>query len=198
MINPDIVLASASPRRAELLSQIGVHFVVAPADIDESQRDGEVPADYVIRMAVEKAQAGLKQQEGDLPVLGADTAVVWNNQVFGKPRDRAHAAGMLLALSADSHDVLSAVALACGDKCAVLLSQTKVDFRAISDDERDKYWQTGEPLGKAGGYAIQGLGAVFVAQLKGSYSGVVGLPIAETEILLKQFSIPVWQMANIN
>ncbi len=198
MIGPDIVLASASPRRAELLTQIGVTFAVAPADIDESQRDGEGAVDYVTRMAVEKAQAGVMQHRGDLPVLGADTAVVWNNQVFGKPRDRAHAAEMLLALSADSHDVLSAVALAYGDKCAVLLSQTMVIIRAISEKECEQYWHTGEPLGKAGGYAIQGLGAVFVAQLKGSYSGVVGLPIAETEILLKQFAIPVWQMANIN
>ena len=190
MSDQNLILASASPRRAELLTQIGVTFVVAPADIDESQREAESPVDYVTRMAVEKAAAG---QQAGLPVLGADTVVVCDGQVFGKPADRADAQTMLLALAGKTHTVMSAVAIDNGTYRQVLLSKTKVTFRAISADECDRYWQTSEPLGKAGGYAIQGLGAVFVTHLEGSYTGVVGLPIAETETLLQQFAIPMWQ-----
>ena len=195
MSDSDLILASASPRRAALLAQIGVHFTVAPANIDESQRQGESAVDYVTRMAVEKAATGRIDQQQGVAVLGADTAVVCGQQVFGQPSDRSDARRMLLALSDKTHSVLSAVALDNGIKRSMLLSETRVTFRSISAQDCDNYWQTGEPLGKAGGYAIQGFGAIFVAHLEGSYSGVVGLPIAETEVLLKQFSIPLWQHA---
>lgn len=195
MSDSDLILASASPRRAELLTQIGVRFAVAPADIDESQREGESAADYVARMALEKAAAGRVGQELGISVLGADTTVVCDEQVFGQPVDYSDAERMLLALSNRTHRVLSAVAVDNGIHRDMLLSETRVTFREITVQECDNYWQTGEPLGKAGGYAIQGLGAIFVAQLEGSYSGVVGLPLAETEMLLKQFSIPLWQGA---
>lgn len=193
MSDQTLILASASPRRAELLTQIGVRFVVAPADIDESQREAESPVDYVTRMAVEKAAAGCIGQRLGLPALGADTAVVCDGQVFGKPTDRAHAQTMLLALAGKTHTVLSAVAVDNGTDRQILLSETRVTFRDISEDECFSYWQTGEPLDKAGGYAIQGLGAVFITHLEGSYTGVVGLPIAETETLLRRFAVPVWQ-----
>lgn len=195
MSDSDLILASASPRRAALLAQIGVHFTVAPANIDESQRQGESAVDYVTRMAVEKAATGRIDQQQGVAVLGADTAVVCGQQVFGQPSDRSDARRMLLALSDKTHSVLSAVAVDNGIKRSMLLSETRVTFRSISAQDCDNYWQTGEPLGKAGGYAIQGFGAIFVAHLEGSYSGVVGLPIAETEVLLKQFSIPLWQHA---
>lgn len=195
MSDSDLILASASPRRAALLAQIGVHFTVAPANIDESQRHGESAVDYVTRMAVEKAATGRIDQQQGVAVLGADTAVVCGQQVFGQPSDRSDARRMLLALSDKTHSVLSAVAVDNGIKRSMLLSETRVTFRSISAQDCDNYWQTGEPLGKAGGYAIQGFGAIFVAHLEGSYSGVVGLPIAETEVLLKQFAIPLWQDA---
>ncbi len=193
MSQPDIILASASPRRAELLAQIGVRFAVSPADIDESQRSGESAVDYVVRMAVEKANAGHSQHNGSLPLMGADTAVVCGQQVFGKPGSRDNALFMLGQLSGRTHQVLSAVALTTGNNTQVRLSKTAVTFRTISQQEGLKYWQTGEPLGKAGAYAIQGMAALFVTQLEGSYSGVVGLPLAETEQLLKRFAVPVWQ-----
>ena len=195
MSDSDLILASASPRRAALLAQIGVNFTVAPANLDESQRQGESAVDYVTRMAVEKAAAGRINQQQGIAVLGADTAVVCDQQVFGQPIDRSDARRMLLALSDKTHSVLSAVTVDNGiDRC-MLLSETQVTFRPISAQDCDNYWQTGEPRGKAGGYAIQGFGAIFVAHLEGSYSGVVGLPIAETEVLLKQFAIPLWQNA---
>ena len=196
MSDSDLILASASPRRAALLAQIGVKFSVAPAHIDESQRQEESAVDYVTRMALEKAAAGRIDRQLGIAVLGADTAVVCNRQVFGQPMDRSDARRMLLALSDKTHSVLSAVAVDDGINRCMLLSESQVTFRHITEQECDNYWQTGEPLGKAGGYAIQGFGSIFVAHLEGSYSGVVGLPIAETEVLLKQFAIPLWQGAN--
>ncbi len=193
MSHADLILASASPRRAELLVQIGVRFMQLPADIDETVHSAESPDDYVSRMAVEKVQAGYGLQTGNLPVLGADTAVVCGGQIFGKPTDQDDAAYMLDQLSGATHEVLTAVAINQGDKMALRLSKTAVTFRTISASESLSYWQTGEPLGKAGGYAIQGMGAIFVTNIEGSYSGVVGLPIAQTEELLSLFNIPVWQ-----
>lgn len=193
MTHPDLILASASPRRFELLMQIGVRFIQLPADIDETVHSAESPDNYVSRMAVEKAHAGYGLQSGDLPVLGADTAVVCGGQIFAKPTDQDDAAYMLAQLSGATHEVLSAVAVNHGDKVALRLSKTAVTFRAISASESLRYWQTGEPLGKAGGYGIQGMGAIFVTNIEGSYSGVVGLPIAQTQELLNMFNIPVWQ-----
>ncbi|MDA7853100.1 Maf-like protein [Porticoccaceae bacterium] len=188
----DLILASASPRRSELLYQIGVRFSVLSADIDESSQPGESPTDYVARLALEKARVGFSRQDGQLPSLGADTIVVCDGQIFGKPRDQAHAATMLMALSGKVHEVFSAVAIAQGPCSSSRLSKTSVRFRTISETECLTYWQSGEPEGKAGGYAIQGRGAVFAQHIAGSYTGVVGLPVAETAEILGEFGIPMW------
>ncbi|MBT7259175.1 MAG: septum formation inhibitor Maf [Porticoccaceae bacterium] len=193
LLDPHILLASASPRRSELLTQIGVRFAQLPVDIDESQNPGESPVDYVSRMAVEKAQSGWARQTGLLPALGADTTVVCGEQIFGKPVDQQDALNMLSRLSGATHQVLSAVSICRGDELAFRLSKTSVRFRSISSPECLSYWQTGEPIDKAGAYGIQGMGAVFVADIEGSYSGVVGLPLAQTAELLNLFKIPVWQ-----
>lgn len=190
--SPDLILASASPRRSDLLTQIGVRFVVQAADIDERQRNAESPVYYVSRLALEKAQTGFSRQTGILPVLGADTTVVYNGEIFGKPESCAESLAMLQALSGSTHEVLSAVALTDGQDSEVLLATTEVTFRVISAEDCLKYWQSGEPKGKAGGYAIQGLGAIFVERLEGSYSGVVGLPLMETETLLRRFNVSRW------
>jgi len=193
MLNYDLILASASPRRAEILSQIGVNFLVASASIDETPCPQEPAADYVQRMALEKVQKVLDTGTYSGPVLGADTAVVLGCKIFGKPKHADDALAMLSALSGNSHQVLTSVAVGDSKKCSVLTSSTEVRFRTISAQECQTYWETGEPEDKAGAYAIQGYAAVFVESIKGSYSGVVGLPIAETAQLLRQFNIPIWQ-----
>jgi septum formation protein len=189
---PQLILASGSPRRRELLKQIGVSFRVLAVDIDESHRSDESALEYVSRLAMEKARAGFERQDGQLPSLGADTVVVFDQQIFGKPVDQADAKEMLMALSGKSHSVFTAVALKSDLGTAMAVSETLVEFRTISPYECHIYWQTGEPRGKAGAYAIQGRGGVFVERLEGSYSGVVGLPLAETEQLLNKFSVPLW------
>ena len=176
-----LVLASASARRRALLWQIGVPHRVRVADIDERARPGEAPEDCVRRLALAKARQ--PRSEG-LPVLGADTEVVLDEALLGKPRDRDSALAMLARLSGRTHRVLTAVALVTAAGHQVALSESEVDFRALSADERERYWDSGEPRDKAGGYAIQGLGAVFVSALRGSYSGVMGLPLYETAALL--------------
>ncbi|MFM1886619.1 MAG: hypothetical protein RL026_1776 [Pseudomonadota bacterium] len=179
-----LLLASASPRRRELLAQIGVAHEVRPTDVDESPRPGEVAEALVQRLACAKAEAGLAAA-GDRPVLGADTIVVLGGRVLGKPRDRAEGLAMLQALSGRRHRVLSAVALACrGWPTQCRLSVSEVSFRAITTAEAEAYWASGEPVDKAGGYAIQGRAAVFIEDLHGSYSGVMGLPLFETAELL--------------
>jgi septum formation protein len=192
-LEPDFILASVSPRRRELLQQIGCHFLVSPVEIDETVLVGELPESYVNRMALQKALSGWHaDQNKTLPVLGADTAVVLGDKIFGKPSDQADAVSMLLQLSGKTHRVLSSVAMVHGDKQQVMLSETQVTFRLLESDECHHYWQTGEPSDKAGAYAIQGLGAVFVTSINGSYSGVVGLPLAETCTLLNAFDISWW------
>jgi septum formation protein len=191
---PVLRLASASPRRRELLAQIGVPHSVKAAHIDESRLPGESPRDYVERLAREKA-ASIWKEAANLPVLAADTTVVLDGEIFGKPRDREDALKMLSALSERTHDVLTAVALASADQIAVRTSESKVRFRKISEAERIAYWNTGEPRDKAGAYAIQGMGAVFVESLGGSYSGVMGLPLFETGELLRAAGIPCWNGA---
>jgi septum formation protein len=191
-VNPQdgkfLYLASASPRRAELLGQLGVTFAVTPADIDETPRAGEAPDAYVERVAGEKAHAAWDAlQSRDAPVLAADTAVVVEDRILGKPIDEADAARMLNGLSGRSHEVLTAVAVLDGNREDVVLSRTTVVFRPIDPDEFAAYWNTGEPHDKAGGYAIQGLGAMFVEEIHGSYSGVMGLPVYETARLLAGF-----------
>jgi septum formation protein len=188
----DLILASASPRRAELLQQIGVRFKVVPSNIDEKQQPGESAVDYVTRMAVEKARKVATSHPEGVPILGADTTVVLGADIFGKPRDYSDARTMLQALSGNSHQVLTAVAVDDGETSSALVSKTEVTFRHIREHEYLSYWQSGEPEDKAGAYAIQGYGAVFVENLRGSYSGVVGLPIAQTYRLLAQFNVPIW------
>ena len=186
---PALLLASASPRRRELLWQIGVAHQVASADIDERRRAGESAADCVQRLALAKASA-LSHRE--LPVLGADTAVVLDGEMLGKPHDRHSALSMLARLSGRSHRVLTAVALVDARGSQVRLSDSEVEFRIIEPAEGARYWDSGEPRDKAGGYAIQGLGAVFVRHLHGSYSGVMGLPLFETAELLDRAGIARW------
>jgi septum formation protein len=186
-----IYLASRSPRRGELLTQIGVRFASLAADIDEARRSDEPPQVYVRRVALEKGRAGRATlpASDDRPVLAADTAVVRADALLGKPRDREDAARMLRLLSGRTHRVLTAVALIAGAREWVEMSESRVTFRPIGEAEIQRYWRTGEPLDKAGGYGIQGHGALFVAALEGSYSGVMGLPLFETGRLLERAGI---------
>jgi septum formation protein len=182
---PHIYLASNSPRRAELLRQIGVNFRVIAAAVDESAVAEETPETHVTRLALEKARAGHATLQGEhrRPVLGADTMVVAGDVAMGKPRDREEAIHMLQSLSGMTHRVLSAVALVdATEVCRLNISH--VTFRTLSRAECAAYWGTGEPQDKAGGYAIQGMAAMFISRLEGSYSGVMGLPLYETAELL--------------
>lgn len=190
-----LYLASGSPRRRELLNQIGVPFTVVSAAIDETPLTHEPAVTYVERLARGKATAGfvaLGQPSGAC-VLGADTAVIIDGQILGKPVDQADALAMLMTLSGREHEVLTAIALTDGQRCETRYVSSLVRFRQVSVEEATTYWHSGEPQDKAGGYAIQGLGSVFVAGLNGSYSAVVGLPVCETAQLLAQFGIPCWQ-----
>jgi septum formation protein len=166
--------------------------------VDESVLAGETPLAYVSRLAEAKAQAGWQSREGvaGAPVLAADTAVVLDGRILGKPRDRADGGGMLRILSGRTHEVLTAVALCSAAGLNLKVSRTLVTFRSIDSAEIAAYWDTGEPLDKAGGYAIQGRAAVFVAELRGSYSGVMGLPVYETAELLKEAGVALWQGAH--
>lgn len=190
-----LYLASGSPRRRELLAQIGVPFSAISADIDETPFSNESPSAYVERLACGKAEAGRRSvvSDADFCVLGADTAVVLNGKILGKPVDEADACAMLMMLAGQEHEVLTAIAVLEGERCESRVVRSLVRFRAIDRDEALAYWASGEPRDKAGGYGIQGLGAVFVAGLNGSYSAVVGLPLCETSELLGHFGIPCWQ-----
>jgi septum formation protein len=186
-----VYLASASPRRSELLRQIGVPFEVRPADIPEAQRAGESAEALVLRLAEQKADAVWRRVPAGerRPVLAADTAVVLDERVLGKPADAAEAEAMLAALSGRTHRVLTAVALRWGDAAETLLSSSEVRFRATTAEERAAYCRSAEPFDKAGGYGIQGRAAMFVEHLSGSYSGVVGLPLFETAALLARCGV---------
>ncbi len=190
-----IYLASRSPRRGELLRQIGVDFEVLPSDIDESVVPGEAPEHYVLRLAREKAQACVLAitQRGlpPLPVLAADTTVCADGEILGKPDNDAHAASMLRMMSGRWHSVHTGVALALGDRVEVLLCSTQVEMKTLSEAEIAAYIATGEPRDKAGAYGIQGLAGAFVSRIEGSYTGVMGLPVFETAQLLKNFGRPV-------
>lgn len=184
--NPLIYLASASPRRSALLTQIGVSHQIRPVDIDEAAQAHEPPADYVIRLARSKAEAlweRLAERERR-PVLGSDTTVAIGDVILGKPRDRDDGIAMLRQLAGRTHHVYTAVALRSGSGVESRLSASDVAFRALSDEEMQAYWDTGEPADKAGGYAIQGHAAVFIERIAGSYSGIMGLPLFETAGLL--------------
>lgn len=192
-----LYLASGSPRRRELLQQIGVPFSPLAVSIDESPLPGELPTAYVERLARSKAAAGLNMLEGrhGAVVLGADTAVVLDGRILGKPLDEADAREMLTALSGRTHQVLTAVALVSSRQTLSRVVSSDVCFRTLGADEITTYWMTGEPCDKAGGYGIQGLAAVFVQSLSGSYSAVVGLPLSETAELLRAFDIAYWQFS---
>jgi len=185
-------LASQSPRRRELLTQIGVEFSVLAVDVEEQQQSGELAADYVARLARDKAQAGAVVLENTsvaagYVVLGADTIVVYAGQVLEKPVDEADSKRMLSLLSGHEHEVMTAVALADHSRCWVEVVTTQVQFREISTTEMHDYWCTGEPSDKAGSYAIQGIAGKFVSHMSGSYSAVVGLPLMQTEQLIQAF-----------
>lgn len=187
MSYPVIALASSSPRRRELLAQLGVSFSLVKADIDESVQPDEAPAHYVQRLAEQKARAGLSRLSQPMPVMGADTIVVAEGQILGKPADFAEFNRTMQLLSGRCHLVMTAVALLDHQRCLNTLVSTEVCFRPLSAEDISGYWHSGEPQDKAGGYGIQGLGGRYVQRINGSYSSVVGLPLCETEQLLQNW-----------
>lgn len=189
----ELILASASPRRQALLGDLGFTCTVLPQDIDETPLSAEKPEKLVQRLALAKAKAALitLSETDHRLVLGSDTIVVCDGKILGKPKHKADGLAMLKLLSGRTHQVLTAVALLNHTKQEEAMSVTKVSFTRLSDAEIEAYWESGEPLGKAGSYAIQGLGAMFVSEIHGSYSGVVGLPKFETVNLLKSFGIDI-------
>ena len=180
-----LILASSSPRRKELLEQVGLKFEIFSPDIDEAVLLNEQIEDYVQRLAVHKAQAVLSQYP-DATVIAADTSLVLNHQIIGKPESKQHAFEIWTALSDQKHDVLSGVCVATAQQLKKTVVRTRVEFQHLSHQMMEAYWATGEPIGKAGGYAIQGQAAQFIPRIEGSYSNVVGLPLHETMLLLKQ------------
>ena len=189
MSKPVLHLASASPRRRELLTALGLDFSYDGVAIDESALPGEVPSDMVLRLATSKARTAYESGEHPAPVLGADTIVLVDDRVFGKPASKEEALAMLASLSGRTHQVLTGVAVVANGELQTAISRTEVRFREIHPDEAEAYWQSGEPAGKAGAYAVQGLGGIFVSAINGSYTGVVGLPVFETVNLLRRAGI---------
>lgn len=193
---PVLRLASASPRRRQLLDLIGVPHVVTPADIDETPQPRERADHYVMRLAREKC-AAVWQKQRDLPVLGSDTTVTIGEEILGKPESEADAVSMLGKLSGRTHQVHTGIALRMPDGREFMgISTSQVQFAHLDEAQMRAYWASGEPQGKAGAYAIQGLGAVFVSSISGSYTGVMGLPLYETAEMLRAAGIPVWQAAS--
>ncbi|ELQ5996941.1 nucleoside triphosphate pyrophosphatase [Cronobacter dublinensis] len=184
----DLYLASGSPRRQELLGMLGVSFERLVPGVEEQRAEKEAPQDYVTRLARDKARAGVALAARDLPVLGADTIVVLDGDVLEKPRDAVHAAEMLRRLSGQTHQVMTAVALADSLRVRERLVITRVTFRALTAQDIAAYVESGEPMDKAGAYGIQGLGGCFVRSIEGSYHAVVGLPLVETWELLSEFN----------
>lgn len=182
-----IYLASNSPRRAELLQQINIPFSRVNGDIDEIRQQAESPENYVLRLALQKAQTGFQNSRQDLPVLGADTIVVIDQEILEKPRDKEHAKKMLAMLSGRTHQVFTAIALVNDCLLKTQLVKTDVTFKVLNEQDIEQYWLTGEPTDKAAGYGIQGVAGKFVAHIDGSYSAVVGLPLYETDQLIKEF-----------
>ncbi|MEJ2360921.1 MAG: Maf family protein [Gammaproteobacteria bacterium] len=199
MADIDLYLASASPRRRELLRQLGVNFTVRVADIAEIMQEGESAEHFVQRLASEKAHRvrDLLPAEQQLPVLGADTVVMVDDRILGKPVSREDALEMLRLLSGRSHQVLTGVALV-SQQHSVCVNVSEVRFRHLTTPEIETYWQTGEPADKAGAYAVQGYAAAFIEHLSGSYSGIMGLPLYETSQLLLQQGIPIWQTVTVD
>ena len=189
-----LLLASQSPRRQALLSQLGYQFSILVADIDETAHTNEEPSDYVLRLAQEKAQAIFDklsaQQQAQTVVLGADTCVVADGKILGKPDDEAHCLATLKALSGNRHQVLTSIAGVTQGNIVSELVATQVFFKTLTTQEIIRYWRTGEPCDKAGAYAIQGIGGQFVTAIEGSYSAVVGLPLYETSQMLATLGLP--------
>ncbi len=186
-IKTQLVLASGSPRRRELLSQLGYQFEILVPNVEEKRLDEESPVQYVERLSKDKAFAGLNMADPNAVVLGSDTIVVQDERVLEKPQDFSHAKQMLQHLSGARHQVMTAVTVASKDKHRSVVVTTEVWFKPLSDQEIEQYWQTGEPCDKAGSYGIQGLGGRFVTRIEGSYHAVVGLPLYETDQLLHEF-----------
>jgi septum formation protein len=184
-----LILASQSPRRKELLQQLGYNFSCLPADIDESVFVTESPRQYVARLALEKANVIATQQAQDVVVLGSDTSVVFDQQILGKPESLSDCIAKLTMLSGNTHQVMTAIAVVKGQQSQVVVVSTEVDFKVLTEAEIKRYWQTGEPQDKAGAYGIQGIAGQFVKQIRGSYSAVVGLPLYETAQLLAEFGV---------
>ncbi|WP_375057105.1 Maf family protein [Zobellella sp. DQSA1] len=184
-----LYLASASPRRRELLALLELPFELVLPQVEERRRPGETAAEYVRRLARDKALAGAAMAPRPLPVLAGDTIVVVDGEVLEKPENEADGLAMLRRLSGRRHQVMTAMALTHGDDCEGVLVITEVSFRPLTEAEMVRYWASGEPADKAGGYGIQGLGGRFVARIDGSYSAVVGLPLVETESLLRQAGV---------
>ena len=181
-----IILASASPRRAELLDQVGITYDIQSVDINEDPMPNESATDLVQRLAIEKSQA---IKNANKPVIGSDTLGLIGDQLLVKPTDVAHSIKMLSAMSGNWHEILTAVAVTYKDNTSVLLNRNRVLFRQISQDEMIRYWETGEPQDKAGSYAVQGIAAMFIERIEGSYSGIMGLPLFETMQLLNDLGI---------
>ena len=201
MIDLQIYLASQSPRRRTLIEQLGISYQAINVEVDERQQSGELPVDFVSRLASEKAQAGWQLvSELGIPVVGADTCIVLDQKIVGKPLDQQHGIELLKRYSGKSHQVVTGIAMvghAGGVSGAPVVQQVRVNtsqvkFRAITDRECEQYWQTGEPEGKAGGYAIQGKAAAFIEKIEGSYSGVMGLPLFEFSELISEFGIQLF------
>lgn len=192
----DLILASGSARRKALLTQLGVVFRVQSADIDETPVANEAPRDYVARMAREKCAKVMMQTSDDVLVLGSDTSVICQGRILGKPRNREDAIATLMSLSGRSHSVLTSVALCSRQKTRCITIESDVLFAALTAQQCADYWETGEPQDKAGSYAIQGIGGRFVKEIQGSYSAIVGLPLAQTADLLAEFNVPIWQFIN--
>ncbi|WP_435237230.1 Maf family protein [Psychromonas sp. PT13] len=182
-----IYLASNSPRRAELLNQIGISFLRINGSIDEQRKPDESAEEYVLRLALEKAQAGFTNSDQSRPVLGADTIVVVDHHVLEKPENELAGREMMQLLSGRTHQVFTAIAVVNSRLEKTRLVKTDVSFKSLSEQDIAEYWLTGEPLDKAGGYAIQGIAGKFITNINGSYSAVVGLPLYETELLIKEF-----------
>jgi septum formation protein len=189
-MKPMLVLASQSPRRKELLSQLGYQFKTVSADIDESIIGNELPRDYVLRLAIEKAKVVAKDQAADFVVLGSDTSVIFKEHILGKPDNIEACCQQLLMLSNNTHQVLTAIAAVKNNQISSAIISTDVTFKTLTVEEIQRYWHTGEPQDKAGAYGIQGIGGQFVTQIKGSYSAVVGLPLYETAKLLAELGLP--------
>lgn len=183
-----LYLASSSPRRRELLALLDVEFSIITPAIDEIWQQGERPEEYVLRLAKEKSQEGVRQAPQDYPVLGSDTIVVYDGHILEKPRDKTHAAQILRSLSGATHQVMTAIAISNRTHTLSQLVVTHVTFRVMTESEISAYIESGEPMDKAGAYGIQGKGGRFVQRIEGSYHAVVGLPLVETEALIAQFS----------